>query len=221
VTTATAAPAYATLDDVLKFFQTPPKTERQERLQDLLASAADELNDELKRDFFRHPTTGEHTWTVDGRGWCPMGAGAEILCLHRGVVSLSLVEISYDYGVTFTELAATDWALQWGAFDSEAPPEGEPYFHLALLVSGAYRTFPRGRGTVRLTGAEGFDTPPRALVEGNAERARQLAAADPLYAGTVSSPPDEGGLPSVSTRWPDLTYRFIERWRRRFYACEL
>ncbi len=213
VTATDPGPAYAELEDLLAFFSTKPKPERQARLRGLLAAAADELNDELKIDFFRHPTTGSASWLVDGDG-------TDVLHLHRGVIELDLVEISYDSGLTFVALEATDWALRSDAYSADAPLSGEPYFHLVLLVSGSYRTVPRGRATVRLTGASGWATAPRALVVGNAERARQLAAADPAYQGEIPSDDDQG-RPSVSGRWPDVLYRYIERHRRRFYACEL
>lgn len=212
MTTATAAPAYATLEDLLALFSTKPKAGRQERLVGLLATAAEELNGELDVDFFRHPTTGVDTWLVDGDG-------TAMLHLHGGVVSLDLVEISLDGGRTFVELESSNWALRANAYDWDAPANGEPYFHLVLLPTGTYTYLPRGTATLRLTGARGWSSPPRVVVEANAARARQIAAADPAYQGEIPSD-DDFGRPSVSGRWPDVLYRFIARHRRRFYACE-
>jgi hypothetical protein len=205
--------AYATIDDLMAVFETAPKTARQPRLEGLLQVATDELNTELKRDYFRHPTSGATTWLVDGEGGCT-------LHLHRGIVELELVELSWDYGLTFVELAATDWVLTWEATTSDAPLEGEPYFHLRLLPTGTYRTFPRGTGVIRLTGARGWATIPAPLIEGVVERARQTAFADGSYSGAVAADDEYGRAISSYPRWPDVTWKFMERERRRFYACE-
>lgn len=206
---------HATIDDLLKLFDPQPtKAEHLARLEDLLPVAAEELRDELGGvDYLRHPTSGTETWLVDGKG-------TGQLHLHRGVVSLSLVEISLDYGATFVELASTDWALHWDAFSSDAPPDGEPYFHLVLLVDGSWWTFPRGTATVRLTGVSGWAEAPRVLVESEAERARQIAYADPSYEGIVPSDP-QFGQPTVTSRWPDTLFKFLRREQRRFAACEI
>lgn len=206
---------HATVDDLLKLFETPPtKAERLERLEDLLSVAAEELRDELGGvDYLRHPDSGETSWLVDGSGTC-------MLHLHRGVVSLSLIEISFDYGVTFTALEATDWALQWDAWTSDAPPDGEPYFHLVLLRSGNWRTLPRGSRTIRLTGVHGWAEAPRVLIESECERSRQIAYADPSYEGVVAGDP-QFGQPSVTSRWPDELFKFLRREQRRFASCEI
>jgi hypothetical protein len=211
--TATASAPIATIDDVLAFFNTEPKGARRIRLEGLLQTATDELRDELGgTSFLRSPTTGTKTWTVDGNG-------KGLLHAHRGVIELSLVEISFDGGLTFTALATTDWTLQWDAYSSDEPPAGEPYFHLRMLSTGTYSAFPRGTKTVRLTGAEGWDSVPYAAIEGVAERARQIAFADPSYEGNVPAE-DAYGRPTVSGRWPDVTWKLIKRENHRFYACE-
>lgn len=209
------ATAYAELEDVLAFFSTPPKGARLERLDGLLGTAAEELNGELRRDYYRHPTTGEATWLVDGEG-------GRVLHLHRGIVSLSLVEISLDRGQTFVELAATDWLLKGDSpTSSDAPPDGEPYFHLVLTPYATYTTWPVGDAVIRLTGAYGWSTPPRPLIEGNAERVRQIAFADPSYQGFIPVDEEGYGRPMVSSgRWPDVLYKFMQRENDRFYACE-
>lgn len=211
--TATASTPIATIEDVLAFFNTEPKGARRTRLEGLLQTATDELRDELGgRSFLRSPTTGAKTWTADAEG-------GNLIHAHNGIVELSLVELSLDYGATFVELEATDWTLQWDRWTSDAPPAGEPYFHLRLLRTGDYTTFPRGMGTVRLTGVEGWETPPYAAIEGVAERARQIAFADPSYEGNVPAA-DEFGRPIVSGRWPDVTWKLIKRENDRFYGCE-
>jgi hypothetical protein len=208
--------AFAATDDLLALFETEPTGARKlNRLDALLEIAADELRGELGqgREFLRNPTEGERTWLADGDG-------GNLLHVHAGIVSLSLVEISIDYGLTFFALAETDWTLQWDAYSSDEPPAGEPSFHVRIRPYSSYPVFPRGKATVRLTGATGYPAVPPALIEGNAERARQLAFADGSYEGNVAS--DDGyGRPTVTNRWPDVTWKFIKRESDRFYACDL
>jgi hypothetical protein len=206
--------AFATIDDLLARLDTTPSDKKQTRLEDALEVAADELRDELRGlgEFVPNPATGERTWTVDGEG-------GSVLHQHGGIISLSLVELSFDYGLSFVTLATTDWLLSSGLVDVDSPPTGEPYFHLHLLRYGSWPWFPRGKATVRLTGVTGWPAPPRALVEGNAARARQIAYGDPSFEGSIPAP--EGfGAPTVSNHWPDVTWRFLNRQRDRFYACE-
>jgi hypothetical protein len=207
--------AYAGIDDLVALFETAPKVGRHPRLESLLETAATELNGELGGfDYFRHPTAGTRTWLANGNG-------EPVLHLHRGIVELELVEISLDRGYTFVALEPTDWALAWDADSLDDPPAGEPWFHLRILpTSLAYRTFPRGVATVRFTGASGWPAIPYPLVEGNAERARQLWAAGAMYEGSVAS--DDGyGQPTVSMRLPDVTWKFIQREKQRFMTCSL
>lgn len=206
--------AYAVINDLLALFETQPKPARQPRLESLLETATQEINGELGYDYFRHPTTGTRTWTVngDGRG---------ILHLHQGIVELTAVEISLDRGLTYTALEATDWGPGWDAESTDDPPEGEPWFHLRILPSSMdYRTFPSGFATVRLTGASGWPAIPLPLVEGTATRARQLAFGDSTYEGSVPSQ-DEFGRPTVTARWPDATWKFMQREKQRFMPCSL
>jgi len=206
--------AYATIDDVLAFFKTEPQGTRRERLESLLQTATDELTGELGYDYFRHPTSGSRTWTVNGRG-------GTLLHFHRGFVALDKLEISLDFGQTFIELPATDWTTFWDAQGSDDPPAGEPWFHLQTLPLATYRTFPRGTAVVRFTGASGWPAIPSPLVEGVAERARQIAYADPSFEGVIAADP-EYGQPVVSpSRWPDVTWKFIQREKQRFMACSI
>jgi len=205
--------AYALIDDLLALFETEPKAARQPRLESLLETARDELNRELGGlDYFRHPTSGSRTWVVDG-------SGCDLLHQHRGLAEVTTVEISLDYGATYIALESTDWETIWDMTGEEEPPDGEPWFHIRLLPYATFRAFPKGPRTVRLTGASGWPVIPQALVEGNANRARQLAFADASYQGTVPAD-DAYGQPIVTTRWPDVTWKFIQRESRRFAMCE-
>lgn len=207
--------AYATIDDVLALFETAPTSGRQDdRLTPLLDKVSREVEGELGGlDYFRHPTSGSTTWLVDGDG-------TRHLHLHDGVIALELVEISLDFGRTFVEVPAEDWAYQWAFGSSKAAPEGEPNFHLRMLPLGTYSSFPCGEATVRLTGAGGWPAIPPPLIEGVTERVRQIAYADPSYSGSIPSD-DAYGAPTVPVRWPDVTWHFIQRERQRFLGCDL
>jgi hypothetical protein len=212
--------AYANRDDVFATYRTKPNeglpgtSDLVVRLESLLETSTAELIRELGGvDFFRHPTTGSATWLADGDG-------TPLLHVHRGIVALEKVEISIDYGLSFLELDPASYVLQWGAYGSEPPPDGEPWFHLRLLPYVSYPVFPRGTGLVRLTGASGWPAIPRGAVEGVAERARQVAMAGSSLEGSPPADP-EFGTPSVYARWPDITWKLIKAERRRFYGCEL
>lgn len=207
--------AYATDDDVLALFidRPEPNEKRQARLSSLLQTATDELNGELGGlDFFRHPTSGERTWVVDG-------SGKQLLHVHRGIASLSAVEVSLDSGLSFVAVDPSHWELRWDAFSNDEPPDGEPWFHLRMKPFSTFGAFPLGASTVRLTGASGWPRIPSPAIEGVAERARQVAYSDGSYQGSASS--DESyGTPTMTTRWPDVVWKFLSRERARFYACE-
>lgn len=206
--------AYPSIDDVLAFFDTEPKGKRLERLDTLLTVATDELVGELGGyDFRRNPSTGFRTSYLDTDG-------RDLVHAHRGIVGLDSVEISLDQGATFETLETTEYRLQ-GSFDSaDDPLEGEPWFHLRLLPYGTWRRFPRGTGLVRVSWATGWPTIPSPAIEGIAERARQIAFADPSYSGEIPAD-DDFGRPVSSSRWPDVTWKFLQRERQRFMACSL
>lgn len=205
--------AYATIDDATATFTTAPSGERKvARLESALEVATDELNGELGQDFFRHPTAGSDTWLVNGRG-------DGVLHLHRGIVALEQVELSLDGGFEFVVVDASEYSLGWDLFSSDDPPAGEPWFHLRMRPRATYPVYPRGTSTVRLTGARGWPAIPRALIEGVAARARQIVAGDGTYGGSFEGDPEGGATPYF--RWPDITWRFIQREKQRFYACSL
>ena len=211
--------AYASIDDLLPLFETPPKDTRRPRLEGLLEVATSELIGECGgRDYFRHPTAGSRTWTIDGEG-------GDVLHLHEGLIEISLLEISLDGGQSFIELDPAHYQLLGARYlEGELPGDGEPYFHVRLRPPpiGLYGCFPRGQSVIRPTGATGWATAPRVLVEATAERARQLAYADPSYSGSLPGPDEysEGGQ-GASDRWPQLLWNWLRNERLRFYACSM
>jgi len=214
--------AYASIDDYNAILETPiaPDSAKAARIIDLLDVAAEEVNAECGRDFFRHPTTGTETFTVDGHG-------GTTLHFHDGLISLDLLEYSEDLGVTFTEFASGDWSLRGDDYSSTAPAlDGEPYFHVVLSPASTTRTsFPRGQSVLRATGARGWTAAPRRLVEANAQRARQLAYGDQTYSGGLPGPEEVNpygfAQPFVSFRWPQVVWNFMRAHNRRFIPCSL
>ena len=212
---------YAELDDVLAFFDTEPNAKRQARLLNLLDVATAEFISEMNgRDFFRHPATGSATWWFDAlRRYEPRGRGDyRILHAHDGIVSLDTFEISQDAGASFTSVVATDYVLRGSDPESpEAPAAGEPYFHIVFTGLGSIQAVPRGVNVARGTGVRGWPAVPRLAREAVAERARQLAFADPSYSGNIPGP-SEYGTGSVSLRWPQTFYDLLETERHRFWC---
>lgn len=222
-TDATSPLAYADLGDLTALLKTnitgaaASDARTLTRFSELLVTATDELiREEGGRDYFRHPSSGTHTWLQDGNG-------EAVLHVHQGLVSLSLLELSFDAGISYLTVDSSFYELRGSDPDKVGPiPAGEPYFHIRLVPYGPYPLFIRGKSTIRLTGAEGWSTVPRALREGSAQRARQLAFADPSFAGIVPGPSEQGGGATYpQERWPQITYHFLQAQRHRFIGCEL
>lgn len=214
---------YATIDDYAAILKPgrPITDELKARIEDLLEVAAEEIVDEMGgKDYLRHPATGTETWTMDG-------TGGRVLHFHEGLISIDTLEYSQDLGASYTPFEATDYTLRGDDYDSVQPiPAGEPYFHLMLgLNPVTRRSFPRGLNLIRVTGARGWPTPPRRLVEANAQRARQIAFGDQTYSGQIPGPenmnPYDYAQTLVSFRWPQVVWNFTHAQSRRFMACSL
>lgn len=214
---------YATPDDYNAILQTPlPLTgPRMARITDLLEVATEEVIAECQRDFFRHPTDGTETFTLDADG-------GTVLHFHEGLISVDLLEYSVDRGASYSAFATGDWSLRGDDPDSTSPAiEGEPYFHLVLSPNSTTRfAFPAGRSALRLTGARGWATPPRRVVEMTAQRARQIAYGDPTYSGITPGPEDANPYDYAqrlvsSSRWPDVAWKFMRAQSRRFIPCSI
>lgn len=206
ITSVFAPQTYATLDRAIALFETTPNATRQARLATALRTATDELIDEMDgRDFFRHPDVGDDEFVLtdtDGR-W---------LHVHGGIVSITKLELIT--GTTYTELTeGTDYRLRGVAPTQDPEPGGhDPAFHIELLRR------PTWHDGARLTGALGWGSIPEALAEGCAARARQLVYGSANYEGAIAS--DDGyGHPTVSERWPDVTWKWMQRQKTNFYAC--
>jgi hypothetical protein len=209
ITSVFAPQTYASLDRLLALFETRPKDARHYRLAQALQTATDELNGEIGRDYFRHPGTGTEEFLLGGTD-----VDADVLHIHRGLVELETLEVRLGGGA-YTEVVADDFVVMGDAPTMQpALGSGIPSFHIVLRRG----RFPKGLDAVRLTGALGWPAAPDALGESCAARARQIVFADPSYEGSI--PSDEAyGRISVSTRWPHVFWKFVEREARRFDAC--
>ena len=209
---------YASLDRLLALFETrPTQAARLARLGSLLGTATAQLiADAGGRDYFRHPSSGSATWVVDGKG-------TDTIHVHEGLVALDLLELSFDGGLTYVPVPATDYTLRGDSpWSSEPVPAGEPFFHVRFTGFGRYTVVVPTVRAARLTGARGWPVIPEPLIEGTAQRARQLAFAEGTYSGSMAGGPDEFGAPATTDRfWPQSTYNFLQLERERFMGCRL
>lgn len=209
---------YASLEEVLATFETPITNSRKiARLASLLGTATAQVIEACgHRDYFQHPVTGSATWTVDGDG-------GDTLHLHEGLVSLSLLELSFNGGLTYVAVDAADYVLRGDSpYVAEPIPDGEPAFHVRFTGFGKYVTFVPTIRAVRLTGVRGWPSIPSALVEATAQRDRQLAFASAGYSGGDAGGPDEYGRVSPTDRfWPQSLYNFLQAEHSRFMACHM
>ncbi len=227
--TANVLPAsYADLGRLLSLFSAsarPTTAAKLTRLSDLLNVATDQVIQECGgRDYFTHPGTGTMTWMLNGDG-------SDVLHIHEGLVSLSLLELSFDGGFTFVPVngpsgepaVRSDYRLTGDSpYSLEPIPAGEPYFHIKMTGFGQYVNFVPTMSAARLTGVRGWPASPPSLVEATAQRARQLAYAEGSYSGSQAGGPDEFGHPATTDRfWPQSLYNFLTREHERFIACHL
>ncbi len=217
VATATLGDAYAALTDVVGLFETWPLTKRLPRLTTLLRVATGQVIDEFDgRDFFRHPASGSATWLADGNG-------SPTLHVHEGLIALDALELSFDGGLTYVQVTASDYMLRGDSpFSAEPIPAGEPYFHIRFTAFGQYTNFPRSHQSARLTGARGWPTVPTVLREATAQRVRQLAAAGATYDGSDAGGADGyGPAPTTDRFWPQSMWNFQKAERERFIGCSV
>lgn len=146
------------------------------------------------------------------------GDGSGRLHIHSGFTSVSLVEIQLEEGGSWIALEAegTGWLLEGEPGDTQVV-EGEPYFHIALLTTGTYWTFPRRRASVRVTYVPGWPAVPATWRAATVAWARQAIDADTLVGGNV---PAVEGLPFAPDRKPQAVWDLITAERHRHW-CHL
>lgn len=179
------------------------------RLASLCVSTAEMIDAEIGYDFRRHPeppydAAATETWLVDG-------GNSQTIHLHRGVVSLELVEYRWSTGspAEWTEFVAGDWELV-----SMYEDEGDrPFDHLRRTVG----RWPAGQRNLRLTGVRGWEDPPARLLELNAAWVRQHVAAGDSYSGAAQVP--DGFMPPPRLVMPDDVRIFLTRESARYREC--
>lgn len=204
--------AYAEREDVLSLMgQRPTDAAKLERIDALTATAAEEITRELGRDYFRWPALEAEDDVVRILD----GSGTDELHFHFGLIEVTTLEVRRSITSSWETVSAADYELL-----PRNPAPGRPYDHIRLLGAVTWSTFPSGVALVRITGVTGWSTPPRALVESNAQRARQLLYADPSYAGATLGP-EEAGRPLGPDRLPDVLWRFQSDETQRYLGCSL
>jgi hypothetical protein len=167
------------------------------------------IDAEIGVDFHRHPADeddADEVRILDGRG------GRKIH-VHRGIVSLTSVEIRLSAALDWQALNPGDWELV-SMYEDES---GRPYDHIRLTGVGR-NCFPSGERNVRATGVFGWNLPPARLVEANIAWVRQHLAAGDSYSGGMLVP--EGGTVIVPRlQIPDDVRMFLVRESRRYEDC--
>lgn len=202
--------AYATLDDLLLTRSQPITTDTRlmARYERALREATLDIDREVGYTALRD--TGTFLYHGDGSG---------VLHVHRGIVSLTGIDIRLSTGAAWTALQAQDtgWILEGHVGDPQA--WDGIYYHVRLLDTATYTAFPSVKQGVRLTGTLGGDAEYRRAA--CIALANQRVAMDKSPMGGVSSGPEQFGGPIAIDRWPRVAFDLIQSERRKFMGCWL
>ena len=179
---ATALAAYASLDDLLETMTTP-STDDNNVLSDFLVRASDRVDQLCGRQFYRNPqVSGDGTFTLHvtnprtNRLSAALGHGIDIV----SVTSLSLAY--YTGGPLGTVALGASGYFLW----PDVVPLGQPYTDLILSdYTGTYYYWPRGYGTIVLTGVLGFPSVPPLVQQATIDLAREWFRQGPGGGGPV------------------------------------
>jgi hypothetical protein len=203
---------YASIDDVLgSHHEREPKNTRYlARIASLLESATDEITRAVGFPFFRRPLTGTETFYLTGEGgWR--------LHLHKTgdyIVQLGTVKAG-TYDSTLVTIGGADF------FASSYLP-GEPFDHIDLspAATSGLTSWPTDRWGLEFSlSARGWNAIPANIREGAVARVRQLAGLDPAPGGGPAGPEEMDGRVNILPRLPDVTWRAIDHYRRRYAGC--
>lgn len=203
----TSAPsAYATVEDFTDTYEVAPLAGRVRRIASVLEEASAQLTAAIGWDFYRHPaSSGTEQRTLDVR------RSTSRLCVHEGIVSLSLVEYRGGPSDSWTGLTTSDWYLD--------PRTATPAGHVALTGT-AIAAWPKGVSTVRLTGVFGYATVPADVRRATVALARQIYRADATTAGGGYGPDElAGGIAPSAGMWPRDAYEAAKRYRELYLGC--
>lgn len=201
-----APTSYATLDELLiTMGQSTSDTRFLATAERRLVEATRDLDREIGYSALR--TTGTRIVHGDGTG---------TLHVHGGIVSLTGIDIRLSTGAAWTPLQAQDtgWYLEGDLGNPNAVDD--IYYHVRLIDTASYTTFPNVRQAVRLTGTFGGNGDLRKAA--CVAWARQRIALDPSMPGGITSGPEDlGGAVSLD-RWPRAVYDLIASERHRFWC---
>lgn len=203
--------AYASIDDLLVTMrQATTDTKFLARAEGALVEASDDLDAELHFNVRPLAAGTVRTFTVGSDGY---------VHIHTGVRSISAVRMRLTQTADFEDVDLADLQLEhWAAgVRSTSAPGGEPYDHVGLTRRGTLLRWPITTFGIELTGAFGWDPPPRLWRAATVTWARQKIAADPSVPGGQIGP-DERGSPFAPDRKPDIVYRLIRREADRFWC---
>lgn len=201
--------AYASLDDLMMTMsQTLDDTRLLANAEQRLEDAAIALDREIGYTALR--STG--TFILHG-------TKGSVLHVHRGIISLSSVEIRLETGGAWIALQAQDtgWYLEGRLNDPN--PVVDVYYHLRLITLATYPDFVPIPNSVRLVGTLGGNADARRAA--NVAWARQAIALDPSNPGGLLVGPDDLGNASNPDRWPRAVFDLVQAERRRFLACSM
>lgn len=201
--------AYATLDQLLASMNVPPtSTAVYPYLLDLLNQAADRIDQECRRQFYRSPrVSGDAVTYIDVDEWG---------CLVKppDIISITTLEMATYTGGTYTTIpqGSTGYYLR-------QPPGSTSDWPYALSLSDratTYRSFYPGRETVKVTGATGWSAIPSVIQKANVDFAREQyrlgrGGGTPLAGNTMTGSPIWIGM-------PEWIRRSIELYRKRDFS---
>lgn len=205
--------AYA---DSTAYFTTVRQTSTDAALVARVTQVLEEVTRDLIREvgysFFRQPASGDEDVLFDGNGtaWLHVHGNAP----RVGIVSVGSVSIRNNASGSWIDLDAADWRLE-GSKGHTGVEAGDPFFHVRLVDTARYRTFPRGASTVRLTDAVfGWSALQKDHIAATVALARQRVTADPSLPGGPMGP-EEYGQPIAPDRWPRVAWDLLQKERTR------
>lgn len=201
-----APEAYANLDDLLLTMgQTIADTRTLANAERRLLEATQDIDREIGYSALR--SSGSRIFHGDGTG---------LLHVHGGIASLDTIEIRLETGGAWTTLQVQDtgWFLEGDLGDPNAADD--IWYHVRLVDTATYTTFPNVRQGIRLTGT--FGGHPELRRAACVAWARQRISLDPSHPGGLMSGPEDLGAVVGFDKWPRVVYDLIASERHRFWC---
>lgn len=172
--------AYATLDDLLATMSVAPAdADAQALLDDLLEDASASITEMCGRSFYLSGTE-TRTFNVVKRNATLL---SDALSYPVDIISLSLVELAWQTGDTFSTVASGSNGY---SLSPEYPDTGWPYQDILLSnIPTDFLAFPYGQGVVRLTGIFGWPVVPNLVKRATIDLAREWYRQGPGGGGPI------------------------------------